>query len=156
MKKLILIVSILSIVLLLSSCGNEKTQEETKALSADTVASSTIAEETIQSTFVETTSKGLIPPTKPSTSYLLPDNSEWTSDVFIVKEVNGTNLTLLKVIYGTDTEKLLYSCNYGELSGSADMIFNVGDAVTVVYGKEVMETYPIQLTIKEIYPATYN
>lgn len=157
MKKLILIVSILSIVLLLSSCGNEKAQEETKALSADTVASSTIAEETIQSTFVEPTSKDLIPPTKPSTTYLLPDTGEWTSDVFIIKEVNGTNLKMEKMIIGTnDTEKLIYSCNYGELDGSADMIFNVGDAVTVVYGKEVMETYPIQLTIKEIYPATYN
>ncbi len=159
MKKVLYIICALAIILSLSACGNEKSKDENKSSLVEAVASSNTSEETVQSTFVETTSKDYIPPTKPDTTYLVPneDRDKWTSDVFIIKEVNGTNLKMEKMIIGTnDTEKQIYSCDYGELSGSADMIFNVGDAVTVVYGKDVMETYPMQITIKEIYPASYN
>lgn len=159
MKKALYIICALAIILSLSACGNEKSKAENKYSSAETVVSSTNSQETVQSTFVETTSKDLIPPPKPNTTKPASneDRDKWTSDVFVIKEVNGTNLKMEKMIIGTnDTEKLIYSCDYGELSGSADMKFNVGDTVTVVYGKDVMETYPMQITVKEIYPASYN
>lgn len=78
-------------------------------------------------------------------------------DTFIVKEVHGTNLVLARYDRNNGEYKEgLYSCNLGELDGSADMKYNVGDVVTVRYDQEIAETYPYQITVREIYPAVWN
>lgn len=79
------------------------------------------------------------------------------TDTFIIKEINGTVLTLARYDRNNGEYKEgLYTCNYGGFAGSADMHFNKGDVVTIRYNSEVAETYPMQMTIYEIYPAVWN
>lgn len=79
------------------------------------------------------------------------------TNLFVIKEVNGTNLIMAKYEAGTgELKEGLYSGNYGNLNGSADMQFNVGDIVTVRYDYDIQETYPMGITIREIYPAQWN
>lgn len=79
------------------------------------------------------------------------------TNLFIIKEVNGKNLIMSKYEAGNgELKEGLYSGNYGNLDGSADMHFNVGDIVTVRYDYDIQETYPMGITIREIYPAQWN
>ena len=77
---------------------------------------------------------------------------------FIVKQVQGTLLTLhmYDPAKGGELKSGAYTADYGRLDGSDQMHFNVGDVVTVRYDQEVAETYPMQLTVREIYPAAWN
>lgn len=72
------------------------------------------------------------------------------TDTFVITKISGTYLELRKVVYGTDTEKLVYCCDLGSLDGSADMNYKVGDDITLRYDYDIAETYPLQLTVKEI------
>ena len=77
---------------------------------------------------------------------------------FIVKQVQGTLLTLhmYDPAKGGELKSGAYPADYGTLDGSADMHFAVGDVVTIRYDQEIAETYPMQLTVREIYPAAWN
>lgn len=79
------------------------------------------------------------------------------TDTFLVKSVNGTSLVLARYdLKNGEYKEGLYSCNYGNLYGSNKMEFHVGEVVTIRYDQKVAETYPIQLTVREIYPAEWN
>lgn len=79
------------------------------------------------------------------------------TDSFIIKTVSGTHLTLAKYDRNNGEQKDgLYACDYSNLDGSDQMQFNVGDVVTVRYDQEIAETYPMQLTAREIYIAEWN
>lgn len=85
------------------------------------------------------------------TSTTAADSGTTITDTFIVKEVNGTDLTLAR--YDMDNGEYkegLYSCNYGTIYGSYAMHFNAGDIVSVRYDKEIAETYPYQMNVREI------
>lgn len=77
---------------------------------------------------------------------------------FIVKKVQGTLLTLhmYDAAKGGELKSGAYTADYGTLDGSDKMHFAVGDIVTVRYDQAVAETYPMQLTVREIYPAAWN
>ncbi len=80
-----------------------------------------------------------------------------TINMFIVKETDGTKLTLSRYEVGNgELKEGLYTCNYGNLYGSYAMIFNVGDIITVRYYNENKETYPYQIEVAEINPAEWN
>lgn len=77
---------------------------------------------------------------------------------FIVKKVQGTLLTLhmYDPAKGGELKSGAYTADYGTLDGSDKMHFAVGDVVTIRYDQEIAETYPMQLTVREIYPAAWN
>ena len=79
-------------------------------------------------------------------------SEETIEDIFIVKESNGTNLVMARYdMANGEYKEGLYACNYGNLYGSYAMHFNVGDIVSVRYDKELAETYPYQMNVKEIH-----
>ncbi len=80
------------------------------------------------------------------------------TNTFIVKQVQGTLLTLHRYdpARGGELKSGAYTADYSGLSGSADMHFAEGDVVTIRYDQAVAETYPMQLTVREIYPAVWN
>ncbi len=80
------------------------------------------------------------------------------TDTFIVKQVQGTLLTLYRydAAKGGELKSGAYTADYGSLDGADKMSFSVGDIVTVRYDQEIAETYPMQLTVREIYPAEWN
>ena len=85
-------------------------------------------------------------------SAVTAETQKTITDTFIVKEVNGTNLTLARYdIKNGEYKEGLYACNYGNLYGSYSMHFNAGDIVSVSYDKELAETYPYQMNVKEIH-----
>lgn len=169
MKKIIIVLSALAVVLSLSACEktkNASTADEIDENSANTV-SQTVQDttEAASHTTGNNADSSLAETTEAKTTGVVGDPKKQVptaitgttlTDAFIVRKVSGTYLELSKVIYGEDTEKLIYSCNYGELDGSDDMHFNVGDVVTIRYDREIAETYPLQLTVREIYPAAWN
>ncbi|MCR5782806.1 MAG: hypothetical protein K6G90_08745 [Clostridia bacterium] len=83
----------------------------------------------------------------------LASDADTVTDTFIVERAAGTHLELRKAD-GGDTA--LYSCDYGRLAGADEMKFSEGDQVVVRYDREVMETWPVQMTVREIYPAEWN
>lgn len=86
----------------------------------------------------------------------IKDSTGLITDTFLVKKVNGTELTLTRYDRKNGEYKEgLYTCNYGKLDGSDAMKFNVGDVVTIRYDN-IMETYPMQISVKEIYIAGWN
>lgn len=99
-------------------------------------------------------------PTSETTAAELPTTRTGTTIIgaFIVKQVQGTLLTLhmYDPAKGGELKSGAYTADYGTLDGSADMHFAVGDVVTIRYDQEIAETYPMQLTVREIYPAAWN
>lgn len=83
----------------------------------------------------------------------LASDANTVTDLFVVERASGTHLELRKAD-GGDTA--LYSCDYGRLDGADGMKFSAGDQVVVRYDREVMETWPVQMTVREIYPAEWN
>lgn len=77
------------------------------------------------------------------------------TSTFIITKVNGTHLELNKLV-GDDVEKLTYSCDLGNFDGSSDMNYKVGDYIVLRYDQEIEETYPLRLTVREIYPPEWN
>ena len=96
--------------------------------------------------------------TEPATEEPTAGTGTTVTDTFVVKKVQGTLLTLAK--YDIKAQQELnsgaYTADYSGLSGSADMHFAEGDVVTIRYDQAVAETYPMQLTVREIYPAAWN
>ena len=74
------------------------------------------------------------------------------TDTFVIERVSGTHLELRKVV-GGEVEDPLYSCDYGRLDGADEMKFSAGDRVRIRYDREVAETYPMQITVREIQSA---
>lgn len=74
-------------------------------------------------------------------------------DTFIIKEINGTLVTMAK--YDNKAGELKEGLYRGNIE-SADTEYKAGDIVTVVYDRAIEETYPLQLTIREIYPTSWN
>ncbi len=99
-------------------------------------------------------------PTSETTAAELPTTRTGTTIIgaFIVKQVQGTLLTLhmYDPAKGGELKSGAYTADYGTLDGSADLHFAVGDVVTIRYDQEIAETYPMQLTVREIYPAAWN
>ncbi len=83
----------------------------------------------------------------------LASDADTVTDTFIVEKAAGTHLELRKAD-GGDTA--LYACDYGRLDGADEMKFGEGDQVVIRYDREVMETWPVQMTVREIYPAEWN
>ena len=83
----------------------------------------------------------------------LASDADTVTDTFIVERAAGTHLELRKA---DDSDTALYSCDYGRLAGADEMKFSAGDQVVVRYDSEVMETWPVQMTVREIYPAEWN
>ncbi len=98
-----------------------------------------------------------VKPTKPGEAPTTGTGTTRT-DNFIVKEVHGTVLTLhmYSIEHHDELKSGVYRGDYGGLAGSADMHFKVGDIVTIRYDADIGETYPLQITIREIYPAQWN
>lgn len=101
-------------------------------------------------------------PTQPQTAKVKPKAEVPTAisgttitSTFRITKVNGTYLELNR-LDGNDVEKLTYSCDLGNLDGSADMHYKVGDYIVLRYDPEIAETYPLQLTVKEVYPPVWN
>lgn len=141
MKKSLLIISVFAIVISLCACEKDFTppirNTSTKYYTTSTTSTtaSTVKTTKSQSTII----------------YL----SDTKTDLFVVTDVMDTYLELQKVV-GNDVEKSIYCCDYGNLELADEMHFKVGDEVTIRYDKDVAETYPLQLTVREIYPASWN
>ena len=151
MKQLVVLFLTLAIIFSFSAC-----RKETKISIVDADAENSVFQ-TVQKTsetvtsvdkenFFETTevNTATVPAAYPVIT------GETLADTFVITKVSGTYLELRKIIYGGDTEKLVYSCDLGNLDGSADMTYKVGDYITLRYDKEIAETYPLQLTVREI------
>lgn len=93
--------------------------------------------------------------TAPQTQAPAASTGTTITSTFIITKVSGTYLELNR-LDGNDIEKLLYCCSLDDFDGSADMKYNVGDYITLRYDQEIAETYPLQLTVREIYPTTWN
>lgn len=141
MKKIIIIISTFVVVLSLCACEKDFTppirNTSTKYYTTSTTSTtdSTLKTTKSQSTIINLT--------------------ETTTDLFVVTDVMDTYLELQKII-GKDVEKSIYCCDYGDLELADEMHFKVGDEVTIRYDKDMAETYPLQLTVREIYPAQWN
>ncbi|MBQ9551655.1 MAG: hypothetical protein IJU96_02720 [Clostridia bacterium] len=100
------------------------------------------------------------PRTELTTASEIPTSRTGTTitGAFIVKKVQGTLLTLhmYDPAKGGELKSGAYTADYGTLDGSDKMHFAVGDVVTIRYDQEIAETYPMQLTVREIYPAAWN
>ena len=167
MKKLFFI--ILSVVLIasISACTKEKSGSSNNV---NAQANSKEAETTVTVTKEQTEAFSKTEPqenpTKTETTVSVTeapkpkppsDSSGLLSDTFLIKEVNGTNLIMTRYdLNNGEYKEGKYTCNYGNLYGSYEMKFNVGDVVTVRYKAAIMETYPYQLDIEEIYIAQWN
>ncbi len=92
---------------------------------------------------------------KPEAEYPTTGSGTTIVGTFIIKKVSGTYLELYKLM-GNDTEKLIYSCDLGSVDGFADMKYKAGDYITLRYDREIAETYPLQLTVREILPNEWN
>lgn len=181
MKRTMVFLSVFAVLFALSACGKEQVipAEDAATSTALEPSAFSVSETTdIRVPTAETTDSRMTTakpdsttgttaitgdPTKPQATTTVPrgqiptaDDGTTILDVFIITKVSGQYLELHRVIYGNDTEKLLYCCTYGHLDGADDMVFHVGDEVTIRYDREVAETYPLQLTVREIYPAVWN
>lgn len=178
MKKILIALSILSIVLSFSACGKNSAVSVADAAgsnSADTVSKVELPTTEAPSSLVEGKTDTVIKTTVAVTSESKVEttiNSSTKKDVptveapatytgttitgtFIITKVSGTYLELNRIT-GSDTEKLVYSCDLGNFDGSADMNYKVGDYIVLRYDQEIAETYPLQLTVREIYPPEWN
>jgi len=163
------------LLLFLTACGAKPTVNEPPTTAPqETVTEKPTAEETASIETTDTTvSKTTATPkttVKPTAVVSDPTKPVRTTekitvyvgttrvDNFIVKEVDGTVLTLSHYDIDTHDELKagLYRGDYGETDGSADMHFKVGDIVTVRYDVQVKETSPFQITIREICPTAWN
>ena len=124
-----------------------ETEAPTQGATKPTAAESTQPSEQPESP-AETTAAEL-PTTRTGTTII---------GTFIVKQVQGTLLTLhmYDAAKGGELKSGAYTADYGTLDGSDKMHFAVGDVVTIRYDQEIAETYPMQLTVREIYPAAWN
>jgi hypothetical protein len=59
-------------------------------------------------------------------------------------KITKTNGCSIEAYITTDKNKTPYVINYCDMTGSADMKYNVGDEVWIKYN-EVQETYPLQI-----------
>lgn len=168
MKKFIIAVSALAVVLSLSACGKEEanptdTEAEKTVSQTEYDISETVSASESENDSSEKTTQAKTTESKTEGSSAKPDENQHPStytgttvtDTFIITKVSGTYLELRKVI-GNDTEKLLYCCSLGDMTGTDDMQFKVGDGITLRYDAEIAETYPLQLTVREIFPAAKN
>lgn len=183
MKRIIATLSAFVVLFSLSACGKvqEAPTENTTASTISETSISMFSEATEQETPITETTKPqttttkpdltvgttqaqtttvIGDPTKPQTTESTQSPSTYRGttivDNFVITKVSGTYLELHKVIYGSDTEKLVYCCDFGNLDGSADMQFRAGDDVTIRYDVEIAETIPLRLTAREIYPSVWN
>ncbi len=98
-------------------------------------------------------------PKKPTAPRVYTYTGTICNDPFIIKEVNGTKLTLARYsLTAGELKEGLYSCDYGNVDGSDKMEFHVGDVVTIRYIQDNLDknVYPYQMKIDEIYIAEWN
>ena len=93
--------------------------------------------------------------TEPVTEEPTAGTGTMVTDTFLVKKAQGTLLTLAK--YDVNSQQELksgvYTADYGKLAEEYDLYFSEGDVVSIRYDQEVAETYPMQLTVREIHMA---
>lgn len=151
MKQLITLFSALVIVLSLSACSQETkisfvdADTENPVAQTEQKTSETVTSVDKENIFETTENETVTVPM--SVHPIIPE--ETIVDTFVITKVSGTYVELRKII-GEDTEKLVYSCDLGNFDGSDYMKCKVGDNITLRYDKEIAETYPLQLTVREI------
>lgn len=167
MKKHFILFLSLVLLISISACCKEKissiskVKEEANSKEAETTVSVT-KEQTEAFSKIEpqenpTKTEMTVPVTEAPKPKLPSDSSGLLTDTFLIQEVNGTNLIMTRYdLNNGEYKEGKYSCNYGNLCGSYEMKFNAGDVVTVRYKAAIMETYPYQLDIEEIYIARWN
>lgn len=171
MKRIIAALSLLALVFSFTACGrnaaeNGKGSENGTGVSQhETTTAGKMADDdgTVKTTVtrpVTTEAAGDV--SKPQTTDVIPDAEKITTgsgttvtDTFIITKADGTYLELNRLIEN-DTEKLKYCCDIGNIDGSADMNFKAGDYIVLRYDLEIAETYPLQLTVREIFPPVWN
>ena len=170
MKKMFTIFAAIALIAgCFTGCGTETTSpdvitsDNTAAVSSSVETTSSETESGVKNTVTAPGSGvSVSEPTQPQTTKIKPKaevptaNSAATiTSTFRITKVNGTYLELNK-LDGSDVEKLTYSCDLGNLDGSADMHYKVGDYIVLRYDREIAETYPLQLTVEEVYPPVWN
>ena len=168
----------LILLLLLTACGVQKTSGEdgpdpAAEITTTRVEQTETTEEITAVSVPDTTEPPATEaPTKPAAESTQPEPPAETTaseiptsrtgttitSTFLVKNVQGTLLTLhmYDAAKGGELKSGAYTADYGSLDGADKMSFSVGDIVTVRYDQEIAETYPMQLTVREIYPAAWN
>ena len=174
----------LILLLLLTACGVQKTSGEdgpdpAAEITTTRVEQTEMTEEITAVSVPDTTEpppteaptqpKTAAVPTQPGTQPNLPAETTAAENpttrtgttitgTFVVKQVQGTLLTLsmYDAARGGEQKSGAYTADYGSLDGADQMYFAVGDILTIRYDQEIAETYPMQLTVREIYPAAWN
>ena len=82
---------------------------------------------------------------------IMPGGTIWGT--FIIKEIDGTLVTMAK--YDLKAGELKEGLYRGSIEPDG-IEYKAGDIVTVVYDREIEETYPFGIKINEFYPAEYN
>ena len=161
----------LILLLLLTGCGVQKSSGEdgpdpaAEATAAQSEPAETVEEITAVSVPDTQEPPAAEAPTQPeppaeTTAAEIPTSRTGTmiTGTFIVKDVQGTLLTLYMydAAKGGELKSGAFTADYGGLNGADQMCFSIGDIVTIRYDQEIAETYPMQLTVREICPAAWN
>lgn len=150
MKKILIALSLLTIVLSFSACRKDSIASVVDGAGNN---STDIVSKVESPTAAPTTTAASTAPVVTTKAEPTAGTGTTTIGTFIITKVSGTYLELNKL---DDVEKTTYSCDIGGFDGSADMNYKVGDYIVLRYDQEIMETYPLQLTVREIYPPEWN